>query len=135
MYSNGIDNRVNEGDRKLPFAGLLFPLNLYCSLATHPTYPYNAERRLKDQLTQANFWRFFKTDTVSSCTFFPSKGRAVIAKYYIIFFMQQIHFFQHLYLQIIAGKVSFYCCVLISKAQSFISKNKNTYPIHLTHLK
>ena len=51
-----IDNRVNEGDRKLPFAGLLFPLNLYCSLATQPTYPYNAERRLKDQLTRANFY-------------------------------------------------------------------------------
>ena len=55
LPTRSIDNRVNEGDRKLTFAGLLFPLNLYCSLATQPTYPYNAERRLKDQLTRANF--------------------------------------------------------------------------------
>ena len=101
-----IDNRVNEGDRKLPFAGLLFPLNLYCSLATQPTYPNNAKRRLKDQLTRANFWRFCKTDTVISCPFFPSKGRAVIAKHFYIFLVQQIHFLQHLYLRIIAENVS-----------------------------
>ena len=43
--------------------------------------------------------------------------------------MQQIHFLQHLYLRIIAENVSFQCCVPILKAQSFISKNKNTYPI------
>ena len=43
LPTHSIDNRVNEGDRKLPFAGLLFPLNLYCSLAMQPTYPYNAE--------------------------------------------------------------------------------------------
>ena len=34
-----IDNRVNEGDRKLLFVELLFPLSLYCSLAMEPTCP------------------------------------------------------------------------------------------------
>ena len=33
-----IDNRVNEGDRKLLFVELLFPLSLYCSLAMAPCY-------------------------------------------------------------------------------------------------
>ena len=50
-----------------------------------PTYPYNNEQRLKDQLTRANFRRFCKTDTVVSCPFCPSTGRAVIAKVFYIF--------------------------------------------------